>query len=88
MRKTAYRRLAEKIEATINYRYHSICIDLPELEFVLFEYFFKPTENELIEYNHYQVIWMGAYNQTNEQDNQDRVLSLLFMDEIFKSEFK
>ena len=88
MRKTAYRKLAEKIAGTIDYKYHSCCIDLPEIESVIFDWFFKPTEIERKLYNHYEVLWLGAYNQTDIQDNNFRILCLLFMDEMWKSEFK
>ncbi len=86
--KTPYYKLAERIADSIYFPYWYCCERLP-LEFSKeFTKIFKPKRKEMFYYSHFEHTWMAGYNTTVEEDNNLRILALLFMDQFVKSESK
>lgn len=85
MKKSPYRQLAERIAGNTN-KMWCCCNDLPKKNAKEFEDIFHPSWKERIKYNHLYFAWMGANDTTVEQDNELRILALLFMDEFVKTD--
>ena len=81
--KTQYYKLAEKIASDIEGRWFC-CNDLPLKYAGEFEFIFRPSLNEVREYDHYYGGWMGGLCMTRKQNNELRILALLFMDQYVK----
>ncbi len=85
MNETAYYRAAKKIAK----RMHCIngcCNYLSYNESNLFTQYFKPTEQEILKYRHSCIFWMSEIGKTWEENNELRILALLFMDEFVKTD--
>lgn len=84
-KKSEYRILAEKIAKNINRRW-GCCMELPYPHKYHFAEIFRPKEKERRKYNCSVIFWMSKYAKSNEQDNEFRILALLFMDEFTKTD--
>ena len=85
MKKSPYRKLAERIEGNIECSWHC-CTDLPKQSAKAFADIFHPSDSEIFEYNHLRISWMSEVFTTIKQDNELRILALLFMDEFVKTD--
>lgn len=80
-----YLKLAEMIGKSIDSDWFC-CTELPKEEAYEFTKWFKPTENEMIDYNHDRCAWMIQYGAPTEQNNDFRILALCLMHEISLTE--
>lgn len=78
---TPYYELAERIANNIEGHWYC-CTDLPSYNASKFKILFRPTESELKEYGHVWEVWMAQHGLTEKQDNEFRILALLFMHEM------
>jgi hypothetical protein len=81
MKKTPYYKLAERIAKNINGVWYC-CNDLPVDYADTFEFVYRPSPKEEREYRHYNGGWMGEICAPIQQDNNLRILALLFMHEL------
>ncbi len=84
-RKSEYRKLAEEIAENI-YGIWWCCTKLSKPKAKKFKSIFEPTKLEKKEYNHLDFVWMANINSTRSENNNFRILALLFMDEFTKTD--
>ena len=82
---TEFRKLSERIGKDINGWWYC-CNDLPKKEANFFEKWFKPTLEERREYDHLYGAWMGREATLKSEDNNLRILALLFAEQIWEEE--
>lgn len=80
---TAFIKLAERIGENIHSQFRFCCTDLPRKESDFFTVWFKPTEKEIETYNHLYGPWMGTADSNSKQDNNLRILALLFAEQLW-----
>lgn len=79
---TEFRKLSERIAKNIYRRWHC-CNVLPEKESKFFEKWFQPTHKERFEYDHLNIAWMAGEETSNSEDNNLRILALLFAEQLW-----
>lgn len=79
---TEFRKLAEAIAQDIM-EYWCCTDELPDKESEFFEEWFKPTPNEIIEYNHLRLAWMRVYEASISDNNNLHILALLFAEQLW-----
>lgn len=60
------------------------CISTPSEEGIFFEIFFKPTLEEILEYQNSTLYWMEGHFTTDVEDRNTRITALLFAAELWE----
>lgn len=79
---TEFSKLAERIGKDIDGLWYC-CVHLPENESKFFAEWFKPTDKEREKYNHAFHSWMNGYDESDTDNNNLRILALLFAEQLW-----
>lgn len=79
--------LAQEIDAKINLSNWFLCADLPYDKAKFVEKHFKPTDQEMYEYDILSYVWCRQRGAPFHQDNQFRIMVLLFADLMWRDEY-
>lgn len=80
---TEFRKLAKRIGRYIDDGFWRCCVDLPEKEAYFFKLWFEPTMKERRIYNHLSGSWMSEKTTPISEDNNLRILALLFAEQLW-----
>lgn len=86
--KTEFIELAVKIHSKINSPFWFLCYDLSKEKAVFIEKYFKPTDKERIKFDmNMGSAWLSEEDAPFHQDNQFRIMVLLFADLMWRDEY-